>query len=46
MIDKETWKIGADHDKIEKIIKYNMYVQYHKTLWSNLKQFTDFFYEW
>ena len=30
MIDKETWKIGTDCDKMEKLIKYNMPVQYHK----------------
>ena len=24
MIDQETWKIGTDHDKMEKLIKYNM----------------------
>ena len=24
MIDKETWKIGTDRDKMEKLIKYNM----------------------
>ena len=43
--DKETWKIGTDRDKIEKLIKYNMSVQYHKsivlkkkTYSSNIKQ--------
>ena len=30
MIDKETWKIGTDCDKMEKIIKYHIHVQYHK----------------
>ena len=30
MIDKETWKIGTDSDKMEKLIKYNMPFQYHK----------------
>ena len=30
MIDKETWKIGTDCNKMEKLIKYNMPVQYHK----------------
>ena len=30
MIDKETWKIRADLDKMEKSINYHMYVQYHK----------------
>ena len=30
MIDKETWKIGTDRDKMEKLIKYNKPGQYHK----------------
>ena len=30
MIDKETWKIGTDRDKLEKLIKYHMHIQYHK----------------
>ena len=30
MIKKETWKIGKDHDKMKKLIKYLMQVQYHK----------------
>ena len=30
MIDKETLKIGTDHDKMEKLMKYHMHVQYHK----------------
>ena len=30
MIEKETWKIGTDRDKLEKLIKYCMYIQYHK----------------
>ena len=30
MIDKETWKVGTDCDKMEKLIKYNMHVQYHR----------------
>ena len=29
MIDKKTWKIGTDRDKMEKLIKYRMHV-YHK----------------
>ena len=29
MIDKETWKIGTDCNKMEKLIKYNIYVQYY-----------------
>ena len=28
MIDKETWKIGADRDTMEKLIKYNMHPHY------------------
>ena len=28
MIDKEKWKIGTDRDKMEKLIKYNISVQY------------------
>ena len=30
MIDKETWKIGTERDKMKKWIKYHMHVQYHK----------------
>ena len=30
MVDKETWKIGTDCDKMEKLIKYHMHVKYHK----------------
>ena len=36
MIDKETWKIGTVHDKMKELIKYNMHVQYHKSIF--LKQ--------
>ena len=47
-------KNKADCYKMEKIIKYDMHVQYHKsilflikkTFSSNIKQFTVFFYEW
>ena len=49
MIDKETWKIGTHHDKMEELIQYSMHAQYHKsvflkkkTLSSNVKQFTVF----
>ena len=50
MIDKETWKVGADGDKMEKIIKYNI-CKYNiikisfwkRTFSSNVKQFTFFF---
>ena len=30
MLDKETWIVETDCDKMEKIIKYKMSVQYHK----------------
>ena len=30
MIDKETWNVEADCDKMKKIIKYKIFVQYHK----------------
>ena len=55
MIDKETWKIGTDRGKMEKLIKYNKPGQYHKkkasseekkTFSNNVKQSTIFFYEW
>ena len=49
MIDKETWKIGTGCDKVEELIKYNMHVQYYKsvslkkkTFSSKVKQFTVF----
>ena len=29
-VDKETKKIETDRDKIKKLIKYHMHVQYHK----------------
>ena len=54
MIDKETGKIGTDCDKMEKLIKYDMHVQYHKnislkkkknTFSCSVKQFT-FLNEW
>ena len=32
MTDKQTWKIGTGCDKTEKLIKFNMPVQYHKKL--------------
>ena len=51
-IDKETWKIGTDHNKLEKIIKY-MPAQHKKHLLekknpfsSNIKESTAFFYGW
>ena len=52
MADKETWRIGADCDKIEKLIKCNMHIQYHKSIFMKkrlsqvTKQLTVFFYEW
>ena len=33
MIDKETWNIGIDCNKMERLIKYTMSVQYRKK-WS------------
>ena len=30
MIDKETWNVETDCDKMGKIIKYKMFVQYYK----------------
>ena len=48
-------KIGTDCDKLEKLIKYSMYVQYikkaqikkKKKFSSNVKEFhCFFFYEW
>ena len=52
MIDKETWNAETDREKMEKLIKYEMYVRYHqnrllkKTFLSNVKQSIVFFYEW
>ena len=37
MIDEETCKLGIDHDKMEKSIKYNMHVQYHKSVFLKKK---------
>ena len=49
MIDQETWKIGTDHDKMEKLIKYNMMYNTIKAFFwkkkafsSKVKQFTFF----
>ena len=52
MIDKETWNVERDCDKMEKMIKNKMSVQHHKkrlllkkkTFSSNIKQSTVFFY--
>ena len=30
MINKETWKIRTEHDKMETLIKYHMHIQFHK----------------
>ena len=30
MIDKETWKIRAECDKMEKLIKNHIHIKYHK----------------
>ena len=38
MIDKETYKISTDHDKMEKLIKYNTHVQYHKSFFFKKKK--------
>ena len=51
MIDKETWNIRTDRDKMEKSIKYNMPVQCKKYFFktktsSNVKQSVVCFYEW
>ena len=54
MIDRQTWKIGTDCDKMEKCIKYHMHVHYYKKrLFEKaklsqvtVKQSTAFFYEW
>ena len=32
MIDKESWKIGTGCNKTEELIKYNRYIQYHKSV--------------
>ena len=53
-MDKETWKIGRDCDKLEKLIKYYMDVKYHKKCLSEkeklsqvtIKQSSFTFYEW
>ena len=41
MIDEETCKLGTDHDKMEKSIKYNMHVQYHKCLFWKKKKLSE-----
>ena len=42
MIDNETWKIETDCDKMEKLIKYHMHVQYHtKSLFEKEKTFSS-----
>ena len=53
MLDKETWKIVIDCDEMEKLIKYQMHVQYIKYPFEKeklsrvaIKQSTVFFYEW
>ena len=53
MPGKETLKIGADRDKMEKLIKYHIHVHYHikrffekeKTSSSNGKAIHCFFFE-
>ena len=54
MSDRETWKTGTDCDKMEKLIKYHMHVQYQKSIFLkkkklsqvNIKKSVFFFYEW
>ena len=41
MIDKETWKTGTDRDKMKKIIKYHLQVQYKKRLLEKEKTFSS-----
>ena len=50
MTDKETWNVETDREKMEKLIKYKMSVQYQKRLLKknflkNVKQ-SVFFYKW
>ena len=49
-MDKERWNIRIDCDKMEKIIKCNILVQYKvyffKKTSSSIKQSIVFFYEW
>ena len=50
-MDKERWNIRTDCDKMEKIIKCNILVQYKKCILlkktsSSIKQSIAFFYEW
>ena len=30
MVSEETWKVGTDCDKMDKLIKYHIHLQYHK----------------
>ena len=32
MINKKTWKIGSDRDKMEILIKYHVHVKYQKKI--------------
>ena len=46
MIDKETWTIGIDLDKMEKLIKFIKSVFLKKKLSQvTVKHYTDFSYE-
>ena len=38
MIDKETWKVGTDCDKMEKFLKYHMHVPYLKSVFFKKKK--------
>ena len=53
MIDKETWNVETDRDKMDKVIEYRCMCNiiksvfcFKKTLSSNVKQLTPFFYKW
>ena len=39
MLNKETWKTGADRDKMEKLIKYDMDIQHNKSIFCKEKNF-------
>ena len=53
MVREETWKVGTDCDKMDKLIKYHIHLQYHKKCvfekeklsQVTVKQSTAFFYE-
>ena len=41
MSDRETWKTGTDCDKMEKLIKYHMHVQYQKSIFLKKKKLSQ-----